>query len=73
MMMIVLNASSCFVLQLPKIEAQILELVTKYEAETGNTFTVDGKPLLRLIEEEWATRKTVSITEHLGILTHIIF
>ncbi|XP_026730469.1 protein regulator of cytokinesis 1-like isoform X1 [Trichoplusia ni] len=42
---------------LPKIEAQIRELVTEYETKTGNTFTVDGKPLLQLMEDEWETRK----------------
>ncbi|KAJ8720151.1 hypothetical protein PYW07_012194 [Mythimna separata] len=42
---------------LPKIEAQIRELVSEYEARTGNTFTVDGKPLLQLMEDEWETRK----------------
>lgn len=42
---------------LPKIEAQIRSLVTEYEAKTGNTFTVDGKPLLQLIQDEWETRK----------------
>ncbi|XP_013196706.1 protein regulator of cytokinesis 1 [Amyelois transitella] len=42
---------------LPKIEAQLEELVNEYEAKTGNTFTVEGKPLLQLIEEEWETRK----------------
>ncbi|XP_045452019.1 protein regulator of cytokinesis 1-like [Melitaea cinxia] len=42
---------------LPKIEAQIRDLVTEYEAKTGNTFTVDGKPLLQLIQDEWETRK----------------
>lgn len=47
-------------LQLPKIEAQIRELVSEYEAKTGNTFTVDGKPLLQLMEDEWETRKAVS-------------
>ncbi|CAB3255572.1 unnamed protein product [Arctia plantaginis] len=43
---------------LPKIEAQIRELVTEYETKTGNTFTVDGKPLLQLMEDEWENRKT---------------
>lgn len=52
-------------LQLPKIEAQIREMVTEYEAKTGNTFTVDGKPLLRLMEDEWEIRKAVSLTWHL--------
>uniref|UniRef100_A0A2A4J6I4 Uncharacterized protein n=1 Tax=Heliothis virescens TaxID=7102 RepID=A0A2A4J6I4_HELVI len=42
---------------LPKIEAQIRELVSEYEAKTGNTFTVDEKPLLQLMEDEWETRK----------------
>ncbi|CAH1636958.1 unnamed protein product [Spodoptera littoralis] len=42
---------------LPKIEAQIRELVSEYEAKTGNIFTVDGKPLLQLMEDEWETRK----------------
>lgn len=42
---------------LPKIEAQIRELVSDYEAKTGNIFTVDGKPLLQLMEDEWETRK----------------
>ncbi|XP_030023185.1 protein regulator of cytokinesis 1 [Manduca sexta] len=42
---------------LPKIEAQIRDLVTDYETRTGNTFTVDGKPLLQLMEEEWEIRK----------------
>ncbi|KAM3962039.1 protein regulator of cytokinesis 1 [Aphomia sociella] len=42
---------------LPKIEAQLRELVTDYEAKTGNVFTVEGRPLLQLIEEEWETRK----------------
>ncbi|CAH2041512.1 unnamed protein product, partial [Iphiclides podalirius] len=43
---------------LPKIEAQIRDLVTEYEARTGNTFTVDGKPLLELMQEDWEIRKT---------------
>ncbi|XP_046968123.1 protein regulator of cytokinesis 1-like [Vanessa cardui] len=42
---------------LPKIEAQIRDLVTEYESKTGNTFTVDGKPLLQLIQDEWEIRK----------------
>ncbi|XP_059061981.1 protein regulator of cytokinesis 1-like [Achroia grisella] len=42
---------------LPKIEAQLRELVAQYEADTGNVFTIEGKPLLQLIEEEWKTRK----------------
>ncbi|XP_053608737.1 protein regulator of cytokinesis 1-like [Plodia interpunctella] len=42
---------------LPKIEAQLEELVREYEAKTGSTFTVEGKPLLQLMEEEWETRK----------------
>ncbi|KAH9644459.1 hypothetical protein HF086_009843 [Spodoptera exigua] len=42
---------------LPKIEAQIRDLVSEYEAKTGNVFTVDGKPLLQLMEDEWETRK----------------
>ncbi|XP_050344402.1 protein regulator of cytokinesis 1-like [Nymphalis io] len=42
---------------LPKIEAQIRDLVTEYESKTGNTFTVDGKPLLQLIQDEWEVRK----------------
>ncbi|KAL0828899.1 hypothetical protein ABMA28_003802 [Loxostege sticticalis] len=42
---------------LPKIEAQLRELVTEYEAKNGTTFTVDGKPLIQLIEDEWETRK----------------
>ncbi|CAG4996679.1 unnamed protein product [Parnassius apollo] len=42
---------------LPKIEAQIRDLVTEYEATTGKTFTVDGKPLLQLIQDEWEARK----------------
>ncbi|CAH0755115.1 unnamed protein product [Diatraea saccharalis] len=43
---------------LPKIEAQLRELVTEYEAKTGSTFTVDGKSLLQVIEEDWENRKT---------------
>ncbi|CAG9135866.1 unnamed protein product [Plutella xylostella] len=43
---------------LPKIEAQLRELVSQFEARTGHTFTVDGRPLLQLIQEEWDTRKT---------------
>ncbi|CAH0726950.1 unnamed protein product, partial [Brenthis ino] len=43
---------------LPKIEAQIRDLVNEYEAKTGSTFTVDGKPLLQLMQDEWETRKT---------------
>ncbi|XP_026330687.1 protein regulator of cytokinesis 1-like [Hyposmocoma kahamanoa] len=43
--------------KLPKIEEQLRELVTEYEAKTGNTFTVDGKPLLQLMTDEWETRK----------------
>ncbi|CAG9583143.1 unnamed protein product [Danaus chrysippus] len=42
---------------LPKIEATIRDLVTEYEQKTGNVFTVDGKPLLQLIQDEWETRK----------------
>lgn len=42
---------------LPKIESQIRELVIEYEAKTNKTFTVDGKPLLQLMEDEWETRK----------------
>ncbi|XP_063828858.1 protein regulator of cytokinesis 1-like [Ostrinia nubilalis] len=42
---------------LPKIEAQLRELVTEYEAKNGTTFTVDGKPLIQLIEDEWENRK----------------
>ncbi|XP_004928222.1 protein regulator of cytokinesis 1 [Bombyx mori] len=42
---------------LPKIEAQLRELVSEYEAKTGSTFTVDGKPLLQLMEDEWEARK----------------
>lgn len=48
--------------QLPKIEAQIREMVSEYEAKTGKTFTVDGKPLLRFMEDEWEIRKAVSLT-----------
>lgn len=47
-------------LQLPKIEEQLRELVMKYEANNGKTFTVDGKPLLQLMEDEWEVRKAVS-------------
>ncbi|KAG7302185.1 hypothetical protein JYU34_013657 [Plutella xylostella] len=43
---------------LPKIEAQLRELVNQFEARTGHTFTVEGRPLLQLIQEEWDTRKT---------------
>ncbi|XP_049874846.1 protein regulator of cytokinesis 1-like [Pectinophora gossypiella] len=43
--------------KLPKIEEQLRELVTEYEAKTGNTFTVEGKPLLQLMTDEWETRK----------------
>lgn len=51
----------CVVLcQLPKIEAQLRELVNEYEAKTGKTFTIDGKPLLQYIQDEWESRKTVS-------------
>ncbi|RVE46981.1 hypothetical protein evm_008365 [Chilo suppressalis] len=42
---------------LPKIEAQLKELVVEYEAKTGGTFTVDGKPVLQVIEEDWENRK----------------
>ncbi|KPI92615.1 PREDICTED: protein regulator of cytokinesis 1-like [Papilio xuthus] len=42
---------------LPKIEAQIRELVTAYQERTGNTFTVDGKPLLQLMLDDWEDRK----------------
>ncbi|XP_048006408.1 protein regulator of cytokinesis 1-like [Leguminivora glycinivorella] len=42
---------------LPKIEAQIRETVTEYEARTGSIFTVDGVPLLQLIEDEKESRK----------------
>ncbi|XP_052750360.1 protein regulator of cytokinesis 1-like [Galleria mellonella] len=42
---------------LPKIEAQLRELVAEYETKTGNVFTVEGKPLIQLIEEEWEARK----------------
>ncbi|XP_068628055.1 protein regulator of cytokinesis 1-like [Battus philenor] len=42
---------------LPKIEAKIRELVLEYEARTGKIFTVDGKPLLQLMQEDWETRK----------------
>lgn len=48
-------------LQLPKIEGQLRELVGACEANTGNTFTVDGKPLLQLMTDEWETRKAVRI------------
>ncbi|XP_061718319.1 protein regulator of cytokinesis 1-like isoform X2 [Cydia pomonella] len=44
-------------MNLPKIEAQIREVVTEYEAKSGNTFTVDGVPLLQLIEDEKESRK----------------
>ncbi|XP_063385266.1 protein regulator of cytokinesis 1-like [Cydia fagiglandana] len=44
-------------MNLPKIEAQLREVVTEYEAKTGSTFTVDGVPLLQLIEDEKESRK----------------
>ncbi|KAJ2951783.1 hypothetical protein O0L34_g13948 [Tuta absoluta] len=43
--------------KLPKIEEEIRELVTEYESKTGNTFTVDGKPLLQLMQDDWEARK----------------
>ncbi|XP_034832792.1 protein regulator of cytokinesis 1-like [Maniola hyperantus] len=43
--------------KLPKIEQQIRDLVLKYEDKTETVFTVDGKPLLQLIQDEWETRK----------------
>ncbi|KAL4711111.1 hypothetical protein ACJJTC_009482 [Scirpophaga incertulas] len=42
---------------LPKIEAQIRDLVKEYEGKTGQVFTVEGKPLVQLIEEDWENRK----------------
>ncbi|XP_063538851.1 protein regulator of cytokinesis 1-like isoform X2 [Cydia strobilella] len=44
-------------INLPKIEAQLREVVTEYEAKTGSPFTVDGLPLLQLIEDEKESRK----------------
>ncbi|XP_061729051.1 protein regulator of cytokinesis 1-like, partial [Cydia pomonella] len=41
---------------LPKIETQIREIVTEYEAKSGKTFIVDGVPLLQLIEDEKESR-----------------
>ncbi|XP_039756961.1 protein regulator of cytokinesis 1-like [Pararge aegeria] len=43
--------------KLPKIEAQIRDMVLEYEAKTDSVFTVDGKPLLQLIQDEWEVRK----------------
>ncbi|XP_052742117.1 protein regulator of cytokinesis 1 [Bicyclus anynana] len=43
--------------KLPKIEEQIRGLVVEYEAKSGSVFTVDGKPLLQLIEDEWEIRR----------------
>ncbi|KAI5646329.1 microtubule associated protein (MAP65/ASE1 family) domain-containing protein [Phthorimaea operculella] len=43
--------------KLPKIEEEIRALVTEYENKTASTFTVDGKPLLQLMEDDWETRK----------------
>ncbi|XP_047508483.1 protein regulator of cytokinesis 1-like isoform X1 [Pieris napi] len=42
---------------LPNVEAQIREKVLKYEEETGVTFTIDGKPLLVLMKDDWENRK----------------
>ncbi|CAG4961871.1 unnamed protein product [Colias eurytheme] len=42
---------------LPKIEAQIRDLVMEYEAVSGREFTVDGKPILQLMQDDWETRK----------------
>ncbi|KAJ0176179.1 hypothetical protein K1T71_008353 [Dendrolimus kikuchii] len=42
---------------LPKIEDQLRDLVGEYEDRTGNIFTVEGKPLLQLMRDEWETRK----------------
>ncbi|KAL4704117.1 hypothetical protein ACJJTC_001044 [Scirpophaga incertulas] len=42
---------------LPKIEAQIRDLVKVYEKQTGQVFTVEGKPLAQLIKEDWQNRK----------------
>lgn len=42
---------------LPKIEAQLRDMVIEYEAKNNRVFTVDGKPLLQLMEDEWEVRK----------------
>ncbi|CAH2258827.1 jg12556 [Pararge aegeria aegeria] len=49
--------------KLPKIEAQIRDMVLEYEAKTDSVFTVDGKPLLQLIQDEWEVRKADNINE----------
>ncbi|XP_063546919.1 protein regulator of cytokinesis 1-like [Cydia strobilella] len=42
---------------LPKIEAQLREAVTEFEAKTGEVFYVNGLPLLQLTEDEKESRK----------------
>ncbi|XP_050668586.1 protein regulator of cytokinesis 1-like [Leptidea sinapis] len=43
--------------KLPKIEAEIRDLVMHYEQTSENVFTVDGKPLLQMMQDDWESRK----------------
>lgn len=45
------------------MEAQIREKVLKYQEETGDTFTIEGKPLLQLMKDDWENRKAVSVAK----------
>ena len=42
----------------------------EYEDKTGATFTVDGRPLLQLMQDDWEIRKAVSY-QHI-VLKNII-
>ncbi|KOB75273.1 Protein regulator of cytokinesis 1 [Operophtera brumata] len=56
--------------KLPKIEAQIRELVTKYEAETGRTFTVKSEHAKRKLNYEGDQKRTPKVTVNGCILKH---
>ncbi|CAK1543043.1 unnamed protein product [Leptosia nina] len=43
--------------KLPQVESQIREKVLEYEAQSGKDFTVDGKPILQVMKDDWEMRK----------------
>lgn len=50
-------------LKLPKIEAKLIELVEKFEEENNRTFTIHGKRIQDVIENEWEAKKQEKLTK----------
>ncbi|VVD05062.1 unnamed protein product [Leptidea sinapis] len=54
---LVMTRKNLWLKMLPKIEAEIRDLVMHYEQTSENVFTVDGKPLLQMMQDDWESRK----------------